>query len=254
MQTVGAAGTIYDVRYLQFFQADQIRGLGGTANPNDGRRVLAQVMHAPEVTNPPNPSGPAGSVRLANDGSMASLVPARRAMSWHLTSPTGVPVVRERYWLTMQPGEIRVCASCHGLNSRDQANAPVPTNPPEALRDFLRYWKETFYVAAAVMWAWMASEAFVRVPLLERRVGVLTREARRLDTLTLQLTEMQERYRQVQRMLGPTQATTVATPPTRPVTPPATPAAAPQKRPAADSSKDTTRDTTGTKTVPPTID
>jgi hypothetical protein len=150
VQTLGAAGTIYDVRYLQFFQADQIRGLGGTANPNDGRRVLAQVMHAPEVTNPPNPTGPPGSVRVANDGSMAALVPARRAMSWHLTSPTGVPVVRERYWLTMQPGEIRVCASCHGLNSRDQANAPVPTNPPEALRDFLRYWKETFYVATAV--------------------------------------------------------------------------------------------------------
>ena len=58
--------------------------------------------------------------------------------------------MRERYWLTFQPGEIRVCASCHGLNSRDQANAPAPTNPPEALRDFLRYWKQTFYVAAAV--------------------------------------------------------------------------------------------------------
>lgn len=111
-----------------------------------------------------------------------------------------------------------------------------------------------FYVAATVMWAWMASEAFVRVPLLERRVGVLTREARRLDTLTLQLTEMQERYRQVQRMLGPTQATKVAAPIMRPVTPPAAPAAAPQKRPATDSTKDSTRDTTGTKTAPPTID
>ena len=61
-----------------------------------------------------------------------------------------MPVVRERYWLTFQPGEIRVCASCHGVNSKDQANAPVPTNPPEALRDFLRYWKQTFYVAAGV--------------------------------------------------------------------------------------------------------
>jgi hypothetical protein len=150
VQTIGAAGKIYDVRYLQFFQGDQIRGLGGPSSPDPGRRVLAQVMHAPEVTNPPNPGGPAGSVRVANDGSMAALVPARRAMSWHLTSPTGVPVVRERYWLTMQPGEIRVCASCHGLNSKDQTNAPVPTNPPEALRDFLRYWKQTFYVAAAV--------------------------------------------------------------------------------------------------------
>ena len=27
-QTTGASGKIYDVRYLQFFQADQLRGLG----------------------------------------------------------------------------------------------------------------------------------------------------------------------------------------------------------------------------------
>ncbi len=45
------------------------------------------------------------------------MIPARRAMSWHLTDPAGVPQVRERYWLTFQPGEIRVCASCHGLSS-----------------------------------------------------------------------------------------------------------------------------------------
>jgi hypothetical protein len=149
-QTLGAGGKIYDVRYMQFYQADQIRGLGGPSSPNPGRRPLAQVMHAPEVTNPPNPTGPAGSVRIGLDGSMASLVPARRAMSWHLTDPAGVPVVRERYWLSFQPGEIRTCASCHGLNSRDQANGVEPTNPPEALRDFLRYWKNNLFVAASV--------------------------------------------------------------------------------------------------------
>ena len=33
VQTIGAAGKIYDVRYLQFFQADQIRGLGGPGAP-----------------------------------------------------------------------------------------------------------------------------------------------------------------------------------------------------------------------------
>jgi hypothetical protein len=150
VQTTGAGGKIYDVRYLQFFQADQLRGLGGSSSPDPGRRVLAQVMHAPEVTNPPNPTGPAGSVKVATDGSMAALVPASRALSWHLTSPTGVPVVRERYWLTMQAGEIRVCTSCHGLNSKDQSNSPVPTNPPEALREFLQYWKANLFVAAAV--------------------------------------------------------------------------------------------------------
>jgi Calx-beta domain/Hydrazine synthase alpha subunit middle domain len=150
VQTIGTGGKIYDTRYMQFYQADQIRGLGGAASPNPGRRVLAQVMHAPEVTNPPNPTGPLGSVRVGLDGSLASLVPARRAMSWHLTDTAGVPTVRERYWLTFQPGEIRVCASCHGLNSRDQANNTVPMNPPEALRDFLRYWKSNLFVAASI--------------------------------------------------------------------------------------------------------
>jgi hypothetical protein len=72
---------------------------------------------------------------------MAALVPAHRAMTWQLTSPAGVPVVRERYWLTFQPGEIRVCTSCHGLNSEDQAGDAVPINSPEALRTLLRFWK-----------------------------------------------------------------------------------------------------------------
>ena len=55
------------------------------------------------------------------------------------TNSTGV--VRERYWLTFQPGEIRTCASCHGLNTADQANHAVPTNMPIALVQLLKYWK-----------------------------------------------------------------------------------------------------------------
>lgn len=89
-ETVVTGGIVYDVRYLQFFQGDQIRGIGGYEDPRPGRRE---------------------------------------------------PVVRERYWLTFQPGEVRVCASCHGLNSVDQAGRPAPTNPPEALRQLLRYWQ-----------------------------------------------------------------------------------------------------------------
>jgi hypothetical protein len=143
VQTLGAPGTVYDVSSMQFFQADQIRGLGGPVNPRDGRRVLAQVMHDPAVANPPDPGGPPGGVKLGLDGSMAAFVPARRAMSWHLTAPDAAwtPIVRERYWLTFQPGEIRTCTSCHGLNSHDQANQTTPTNPPEALRALLQYWK-----------------------------------------------------------------------------------------------------------------
>jgi len=116
-QTLGAGGKIYDVSHLQIFQADQLRGIGGTTNPRPGRRVLAQAMCDPAVRNPPLASAPAGSVAMAVDGSVAAFVPARRALSWQLTSPNGTPVVRERYWITAQPGEVRVCTSCHGINT-----------------------------------------------------------------------------------------------------------------------------------------
>jgi len=98
-------------------------------------------MHDSAVDNPPNEGGPPSSVALAIDGSFASFVPARRAMSWQLTAPDGTPVVRERYWLTFQPGEVRTCGSCHGVNTQDQAGRPAPDNSPEALRDLLRHWK-----------------------------------------------------------------------------------------------------------------
>lgn len=95
-----------------------------------------------------------------------------------------------------------------------------------------------FYVAALVTWGWMASQA-VRVPVLQARIGVLTREARKLDTLTIRLTELQDRYDQVQRMLGAVQAATgkdtsraKASPVMRPVPP--------------DSSRDSTRSKAGT--------
>jgi mono/diheme cytochrome c family protein len=48
--------------------------------------------------------------------------------------------VRERIWITFQPGEVRVCASCHGINEADQAGRTAPQNKPEALRTLLRYW------------------------------------------------------------------------------------------------------------------
>ncbi|MDY7094056.1 MAG: hypothetical protein SX243_13895 [Acidobacteriota bacterium] len=139
--TTGAGGLVYDAAHLQIFQGDQIRGIGGTASPRAGRRVLAQELHDPRAANLPNPGGPAGSVAVAADGSVAALVPARRALTWQLTDSAGTGVVRERYWLTFQPGEVRVCASCHGLNSQDQAGQPHPTNPPEALRQLLQQWK-----------------------------------------------------------------------------------------------------------------
>src|SRR5205085_8593701 len=124
------------------FQADQIRGLtdGPNNQPAAGRRVLAEPLHDPAVNNPPNPSGPTGSVVLGGDGSMAAFVPARRALTWQMTDSAGTGVVRERYWLTFQPGEVRVCASCHGVNSKDQIGRAAPSNPPQALKTLLLQW------------------------------------------------------------------------------------------------------------------
>ncbi|HEX3535004.1 MAG TPA: hypothetical protein VHT23_12380 [Gemmatimonadaceae bacterium] len=82
-------------------------------------------------------------MEIASDGSFAALVPARRALTWQTTDGAGTPVVRERYWLTFQPGEVRSCPACHGVNSHDQRGQPAPQNPPEALRTLLRFWKTT---------------------------------------------------------------------------------------------------------------
>jgi hypothetical protein len=133
---------VYNVTHLQFMQADQLRGTGGTSDPNPGRRVLAQPMHDTKATSSnASSTGPAGSVRVSSDGSVAAFVPARRAVSWQLTDAAGTPVVRERYWVTFQPGEVRVCASCHGLNEMDQAGRATPINPPKALLALLERWK-----------------------------------------------------------------------------------------------------------------
>jgi hypothetical protein len=139
-KTTGSAGTLYQVSHLQIYQGDLLRGLGGVDAPQPGRRVLAQTLHDPRARNPAS-GGPAGSVNVAPDGSLAAFVPARRALTWQLTDGAGQGVVRERYWLSFQPGEIRVCTSCHGLNSRDQQGRTAPTNSPEALRTLLRFWK-----------------------------------------------------------------------------------------------------------------
>ncbi|HTI70661.1 MAG TPA: hypothetical protein VMF06_11890 [Candidatus Limnocylindria bacterium] len=144
VQTIGKSGKVYDVAHFQLYQGDLLRGKGLYPNnaPQAGRRVLAQRQHEPLADNPPDPSGPPSSVAIATDGSIAAFVPARRAMSWQITAPDGSPVVRERYWITFQPGEIRTCTSCHGVNSKDQAGHLVATNKPLALRELLRYWKD----------------------------------------------------------------------------------------------------------------
>lgn len=134
---------IYNVAFLQFFQADQLRGMFGIQDPRPGRRVIAQYMHDPAAmsANPSVNGAPQSSVAVASDGSVAAFVPARRAMTWQTTDGSGTGVVRERMWITFQSGEVRVCSSCHGVNDKDQAGNTSATNPPQALLQVLNYWK-----------------------------------------------------------------------------------------------------------------
>lgn len=120
------------IQFIQFFQADQLRAY---AKGHAGRRPVPREMHDA----PDGGEIAAGAYKLAADGSYAALVPAGRAMSWQLLSPINQPVVRERYWVTFAPGEIRVCPNCHGINRGDVVlGEPAPTNPPQALAPFVK--------------------------------------------------------------------------------------------------------------------
>jgi hypothetical protein len=138
VSSIGAPGTVYDVSHLQIFQADALRGYGPLATPNAGRRLLARPMHGPLLSQ--DAGAPAGGVTIASDGSIAAIVPARRALTWQLTDPDGAGVVRERNWISFQAGEIRVCANCHGVNTESQTGDPAPANEPEALHALLQAW------------------------------------------------------------------------------------------------------------------
>jgi len=137
-KTATQTGTLFRVNEMQIVQGDLVRGYSRNNQPSPGRRVLPRFLHDSLQLNEPIAGSQEGSVKIADDGSVAAIVPAQRALSWQLLSPEGEPVVRERYWLTFQPGEVRVCASCHGVNHYDQTGKTAPTNPPEALRLLLR--------------------------------------------------------------------------------------------------------------------
>ncbi len=135
----GDGGRVYDIAHYQIVQGNLLRAY---QNFRGGRRIVAQPMTVPANANVPNASGPAGSVKIAADGSTAAFVPANRALSWQTTDASGTPIVRERVWVTLQPGEIRTCAGCHGENSVNQAGQPSPTNQPQALRALIQHWKQ----------------------------------------------------------------------------------------------------------------
>lgn len=141
VSAVGSSGRVYDIQYMQFFQGDQVRGIGGIDTPDSGRRVLARHLHDPMASTFNPDSAYPGSGLIAADGSVAMFVPARRALAWQSISPSGDPVVRERLWVTFQPGEIRVCDGCHGVNKVNQVGAPASENLPAAMVQLLNHWK-----------------------------------------------------------------------------------------------------------------
>ena len=143
-QTIGAAGQIYDISHMQFLQADQIRGSRANNPIDPGQRVLAQFLHDENAvsSNIPFINAPPGSAEIFPDGSVSFFVPARRAMAWQSLAPDATPIVRERYWITFQPGEIRACGGCHGVNNVDQAGQMPNVQKAEAFRALLQHWKQ----------------------------------------------------------------------------------------------------------------
>lgn len=145
-ETIGVnTGTVYEISHMQFFQADQIRGSGLNNIPIDpGQRVLAQYLHDENAVNSniPFAGAPVGSVEIFPDGSVSAFVPARRAMAWQSLDLAETPIVRERYWITFQPGEIRACGGCHGVNNLDQAGQLLNTQKAQAFRALLQHWKQ----------------------------------------------------------------------------------------------------------------
>ncbi len=147
-QTIGATGSVYDIGWLQLIQADGIRGytLNGqdvNAAPLPGRRFVPVPLHQTLNEMPATQGAPSGAVKLGDDGSWAAVVPASRALTWTLLNGAGTrSVIKERYWVNFAPGEVRTCAVCHGVNTKDQANnLGVPTNKPDALRALLQFWR-----------------------------------------------------------------------------------------------------------------
>jgi hypothetical protein len=137
-QNLPTRGKIYDISKLQFFQGELTRSY----LTQSGRRVYSRPVRN-TLTHPDIEKfyTDKGNVELGLDGSMAAFVPAGRALSWQLVDPNGKAVVRERVWVSFAPGEIRTCASCHGINSVTHNNLPPPTNKPEALRNLIKNWK-----------------------------------------------------------------------------------------------------------------
>ncbi len=107
----------YAISHLSFFQADYVRAY---TNLHNGRRILATPMHDTAALNytSSQSNAPPGGIELMSDGSQATIVPANRAVTWHLTGTNNNDsVVKERYWIDFRPGEIRASFQHSGIRS-----------------------------------------------------------------------------------------------------------------------------------------
>ncbi|MCB0333899.1 MAG: hypothetical protein KDD55_10405, partial [Bdellovibrionales bacterium] len=93
-ETVGDSGNVYEVAFMGFLQGDLIRRY---SNLHGGVRPIAQrvqTLLGPSVSS----ATVLGSTPISADGSVAVIVPAGKALTWELLSPSGQSVVKERYW------------------------------------------------------------------------------------------------------------------------------------------------------------
>ena len=174
----GSKADVLDIDHLQIFTGQQLRGFDKESNEGgleNYRRVLAQPAHEilvednfgqPRNVNVPAAMGvPAGATKISTeDGSVAFIVEANRPTAWQTIDSTkpGSPllrtdgVVRERYWIGFQPGEMRMCPACHGGLDRDQAQngktfaelkalGNESGKATQALVELLQYYKENFF-------------------------------------------------------------------------------------------------------------
>jgi hypothetical protein len=136
-------GAVYEVSHLQLFEGLRVWGHTSGGEPALGRVYKPVPLQSTEEWQQFDEDGPPGAVALGADGSFAAFVPAGRPLSWQLTGPGGAAVVRERYWLSLAPGEVRACAGCHDPAESTQLGGQAPQNSPAALTSLLSAWKLT---------------------------------------------------------------------------------------------------------------
>ena len=68
----------------------------------------------------------------------------------HSNLPEPLGVTQEKFSHDIHAQKGLTCASCHGINTVDQANHAPPTNSPLALVRLLNYWKTNVLTQPAV--------------------------------------------------------------------------------------------------------